>query len=252
MRVAIFSDVHGNLPALEAVLADMQRRGPFDQIVAAGDLVWSGPWPSQVVDLVRSTATAVVQGNTDAFFTRPPTDIPPGKQAERFASQLAWMQEQLGPERVSYLARLPLSHCITTPGLAGHDLLIVHATPHDQARPVVSRLSDADLDELLLVDDREPSWAALAFGHVHTPFQRLWRNRLLVNVASAGLPMDGDLRAVYAVLTIDGSGWHAEHHRVFYPVPEVTHQMRSSGMPRGKHFAERLVNASYNPMGLGE
>jgi hypothetical protein len=102
------------------------------------------------------------------------------------------------------------------------------------------------LDEMLLADgEQEPDWQALAFGHVHVPNARSLRGRLLVDVASAGLPMDGDQRAAYAVLAWNGQDWHAEHHRVYYPVPVVAHEMRTSGMPRGKHFAERLVAASY-------
>lgn len=85
----------------------------------------------------------------------------------------------------------------------------------------------------------------LAFGHVHVPFVRRWRERLLVNVASAGLPLDGDQRAAYAILTWDGTRWRVEHRRVYYAVPVVVHQMRTGGMPRGKHFAERLMTARY-------
>jgi hypothetical protein len=69
---------------------------------------------------------------------------------------------------------------------------------------------------------------------------------LLIDVASVGLPMDGDQRAAYAVLTWDGSGWQGEHHRVFYDLPVVARQMTASGMPRGRHFAERLMSASYS------
>ena len=68
MRIALLSDIHGNLIALEAVLADLRSQGPFDQIVVGGDLVWAGPWPAEVVDAVRGLGAAVIQGNTDAFF----------------------------------------------------------------------------------------------------------------------------------------------------------------------------------------
>jgi hypothetical protein len=81
---------------------------------------------------------------------------------------------------------------------------------------------------------------------VHTPFQRRWRDRLLIDVASAGLPMDGDPRAAYAILTWDGLGWQGEHYRVFYDLPVVSRQMTTGGMPRGRHFAERLMGASYS------
>jgi predicted phosphodiesterase len=243
MRIALLSDIHGNLIALEAVLADLARRGPFDEVVVAGDLVWSGPWPAEVVDRVRSVTPAVIQGNTDAFFRRKPEETPPGKRENRFAEQMAWMLEKLGPERAEYLAALPASHRIRPAG--GHELFVVHANPYDLDRAILPTASVAELDELLSTDGVEPGWDALAFGHVHTPFQRRWRGRLLIDVASAGLPMDGDLRAAYAILEWDGSGWRGEHHRVFYELPVVTRQMITGGMPRGRHFAERLMASNY-------
>jgi predicted phosphodiesterase len=245
MRIAILSDIHGNLEALNAVIADMARQSPCDQVIVAGDLAWSGPWPAEVVDRVRGMGAAIIQGNTDAFFGRSPGETPPGKQGERFAAQLAWMQAQLGPERVAFLAGLPFSHRISP--ASDHDLLVVHANPTDLDQAIYPNLPDAELDELLL-GQGEPDWEVLAFGHVHVPFTRRWRERLLADVGSVGLPMDGDPRATYAVFTWDRREWCVEHRRVHYPVSAVAHQMRQSGMPRGKHFAERLMTAGYNAM----
>nr|MCU0508929.1 metallophosphatase family protein [Anaerolineae bacterium] len=178
MRIAILSDIHGNAVALDAVLEDIQRDGPFDEIVVAGDLVWSGPRPREVVDRLLATGVTIIRGNTDAYFSASPDE----------------MTQQLGPERVAYLRTLPFSHRISP--AAGQDLLIVHANPRDLDQPILPRATEADLDELLLEDGRVPAWRCLAFGHVHMPFQRTWRDRLLVNVSSVGLPMDGDHRAV--------------------------------------------------------
>lgn len=247
MRIALLSDIHGNAMALDAVLAHVAKHGPFDQLVVAGDLVWAGPWPAEVVDRLRAAQAVVVQGNTDAFFGRTSDDTPLGKQEERFAAHLAWMHERLGPERIAYLANLPFSHRISP--AVGRDLLVVHANPIDQGRPITSTISQAALDALLLEHSDRDGWAALAFGHVHTPFILRWRKCLLVNVASAGLSMDGDPRAAYAVLSWDGRRWSAEHHRVPYDIQAVARQMRTGGLPRGKHFAERLMSAGYQPRG---
>jgi predicted phosphodiesterase len=240
MRVALLSDIHGNLVALDAVLADLALHGPFDQIVVAGDLVWSGPWPAEVVDRVRALGAHVIQGNTDAFFARKANDIPPGKREGRFSEHWSW--KRLGPERTAYLANLPFSHRISP--APGQDLLVVHANPFDMERTILPALTDAELDNLLVAPGAAPDWRALAYGHLHVPSERLWRGRLLVDVASAGLPMDGDPRAAYAILTWDGA-WHAHGHRVFYDIPEVIHEMLYGGLPRGKHFAERLKAAAY-------
>lgn len=246
MRVAVLSDIHGNAAALDAVLEDVVAAGPFDQIVVAGDLVWSGPHPAQVVDRVIASGAIVVQGNCDAFFLRSPSETPLGKSQERFAAQLSWMQHQLGRDRCRYLAHLPFAHRISP--ARGQDLLIVHANPVDLDQAITAHMSDEALDALLLPSVQQEPWAVLAFGHVHIPFTRQWRGRLLVNVASAGLSMDGDPRAAWAILTWDGVAWRAEHRRVFYAVQVVAHAMRSCGMPRGKHFAERLMTARYSAL----
>src|SRR5512136_2145891 len=101
MRVAILSDIHGNAVALDAVLADLASRGPFDELVVAGDLVWSGPRPREVIDRVQALRAVVIRGNTDAFFDATDGEPPDGKEPGRFAAHLAWMLGQLGPERVS-------------------------------------------------------------------------------------------------------------------------------------------------------
>ena len=242
MRLALLSDLHGNIVALEAVLAHLARQGSFDRVVVAGDIAWAGPRPAEVVDRLREIGAEVIQGNTDAFFSLTPDEAPPGKRSDRFADHLQWMKDQLGPERVAYLANLPFSHVVTPE--PGQDLLVVHANPVDMERPLRPMMSTAELDEILL-ETGEPHWAALAFGHLHIPFTMRWRERLLVDVASAGLPMDGDHRAAYAVLTWEEGVWHATHHRVYYDVPVVAHEMRTNGMPRGRHFAQRLARATY-------
>lgn len=249
MRVAILSDIHGNAVALDAVLADLTSRGPFDQIVVAGDLVWSGPRPREVVDRIQALRAAVIRGNTDVFFDASDGETPEGKDSGRFAAHLAWMLGQLGPERVAYLRNLPFGHIISPE--PGQELLVVHANPRDMEQAIRQRASDAELDDLLIQDGKLPRWRALAFGHLHTPFVRTWRQRLLVNVSSVGLPMDGDHRSAYAILTWErdnrGEGsWSAEHRRVAYPTALVVHEMRTGGLPRGKHFADRLIAASYS------
>jgi predicted phosphodiesterase len=222
----------------------MRNQGPFDQIVVAGDLVWAGPRPAEVVDAIRALDVPVIQGNTDAFFQRAPSDAPAGKREDRFVAHLEWMQMKLGPARTEFLAGLPFSHRIAP--APDQTLLVVHANPHDQERAILPRMSQSQLDDLLA---ETGDWVALAFGHLHVPFATRWRDRLLVDVASAGLSMDGDRRAAYAILTWDGSVWRAEHRRVFYNLPLAANEMRTCGMPRSKHFAERLMNATYGPAG---
>ncbi len=79
----------------------------------------------------------------------------------------------------------------------------------------------------------------MAFGHLHLPYARVWRDRLLVNVASAGLPKDGDPRACYALLTQRPGGWEVKHRRVAFNVDKVAREIEKSGMPEGQEFISR-------------
>jgi predicted phosphodiesterase len=235
MRLAVLSDIHGNLPALEAVLADIGRRGQFDELVVGGDLVWGGAWPGEVVDLVRSYKPHVILGNTELFLQGELPEEMHGAEAQR-----AWLCEQLGAERKAFLLGLPFSWSVQG---GAEELRVVHANPHDLDRPITPQ-ADSEKLAAILGPEVDAPWKVLAFGHYHVPFQRVWAGRLLVDVASVGMPMDGDRRAAYAILTWDGS-WHAEHMRVPYDLPAVIQKLRTSGMPSAARISDRLARATY-------
>lgn len=251
MRILLFSDIHGNVAALDAVLADRHRHGPYDLVICAGDLVWAGPRPQEVMARLRElcdddplggSGVVCLLGNTDAFLGDRYQDIPPNdKRHKRFLRHRDWMLEQLKPADLTFLRRLPFSHRISPAGAQPHDLLAVHANPHNVDDPIFPDMTDEAIDEI--IGDAE--FQILAYSHIHLPSVRLWRGRLLVNVASVGLPMDGDTRAAYSVLTWAGGGWSVAQYRVEYDVEKVAEEMRQCGMPRGKHFASRLLAARY-------
>lgn len=250
MRVLLFSDIHGNAVALEAVLADSARHGPYDLTICAGDLAWSGPQPREAVACLRTLChedptgkgggAVCLQGNTDLFLTHDPVEqTPAGKVSDRFQRHREWMLEQLSADDLAFLRALPFKRRISP--LPGHDLLVVHANPRNVDDAIQPELNDAAIDAVI----GSAEFQVLAFGHIHVPSVRLWRGRLLVNVASAGLSMDGDPRAAYTVLTWAGGGWTAAQYRVEYDVQRVARLMRRCGLPRGRHFAERLLAARY-------
>ena len=249
MRILLFSDIHGNSVALEAVLADSVRHGPYDLTLCLGDLAWAGPRPAEVLARLRAlcgddptgqAAPAVcVVGNCDRFLLDEAT-APPEKNGDRFARHRDWILSRLSPVDVAFLRQMPFSHRVAP--LPGHDLLAVHANPRNVDDALQPDLSDGAIDALL----GPAEFQALAYGHIHLPAVRLWRGRLLVNVASVGLPMDGDLRAAYSVLTWAGGGWRVGQYRVEYDVQRVAREMQRNGLPRGRRFAERLLRARYD------
>jgi predicted phosphodiesterase len=250
LRLLLFSDIHGNGTALEAVLEDSARHGPYDLVVCAGDLIWAGPHPRAVLARLRELCcddpagqagkAICLMGNCDRFVLDEfEHGAPAGKKADRFRRHRRWMLGQLAPGDLDFLRRMPFHHRVCPS--ADHDLLVVHANPHNLDDPIYATLSDEQIDAVI----GQPDFSLLAFGHIHIPFVRSWRGRLLVNVASVGLCQDGDARAAYTVLTWAGGSWSVGQYRVEYDVAAVAHDMRTGGLPRGAHFAGRLLAARY-------
>lgn len=239
MRIAIISDIHGNLIAFDAALRDLREQPPVDQLVIAGDLCLNGPCPRQVIERVQALHCPVIQGNTDWEIVTQAQE-----KGEKKRNTASWTREQIGQPGIHYLDSLPFSHTISN--AAGSDLLIVHANPLNLEDAIFPNATDAELERLLGgLDDRI---GVLAFGHLHIAYTRKWRNLLLVDVGSCGIPRDEDHRASYTILNWDERGkqrWEAEIHRVTYDVEAVIRQIRTCGMPNPEKRVKVLVEAKY-------
>jgi predicted phosphodiesterase len=220
VRIALLSDIHGNAVALQACLADLAALGGADRIVAAGDLCMDGPQPRKVLRRLREAGAHILRGNTDRMIALDdPADYAPDER-----EAIMWQRGALGQDWVAWLGAAPQSLAI---GNDSAGLFITHATVRSDQEHVWPDADDAQLEAVVAgVTQR-----TLAFGHPHVPYVRLWRERLLVNVASAGLPKDGDPRAHYAIFTQQGDGWSVRSRRVAFDVDKVERQLRKSGMP---------------------
>jgi predicted phosphodiesterase len=236
MRVAVISDIHGNQIALDAVLQDLAQQPAVDHLVIAGDLCLNGPCPKQVLETVQGLNCPVVQGNVDAEVVNEAPD-----KSLKKRTTVAWTREQIGEAGVDYLASLPMSHLIPNP--AGTDLLVVHANPINLEDAIFPNAPDDTLEHLL--GGLEPNIGALAFGHLHIAYTRHWRNLLLADVGSCGLPRDEDVRASYAILSWQDSTWEAEIHRVPYDVKAVVKQLKTCGIPNEEKRIKTLLEARY-------
>lgn len=236
MRIAIISDIHGNFIALEAVLQDLEKQQEVDSLIVAGDLCLNGPAPRQALERVQALHCPVLQGNTDAEIVTQAPD-----KSEKKRNTAAWTREQIGAAGVHYLAGLPFSHTVHNPG--GSDLLIVHANPLSLEDAIFPNAEDAELERLLGGLDK--SVGALAFGHLHIAYTRQWRDLLLVDVGSCGIPRDDDHRAAYAILNWQQYRWEAEIRRVPYDVQAVVRQIKTSGMPNPDKRIKVLLEARY-------
>lgn len=222
MRIAIVSDFHGNLPALEAVLADLDEVRP-DVVVHGGDVALGGPHPVEVVERIRELGWPGVLGNTDAVLADERTI--PEQARGLLALAAARSREMLGPDRVAWLTRQPMEW-------RGEGVALVHAVPGD-CWPVVTH--DASDDRLR--ETYGPLGVPVAvYGHIHHAYVRPLEGLTVVNSGSVSLSLDGDVRATY-VLIEDG---HVEHRRVAYDVERVASDLLVTGYPNAPAYASWL------------
>lgn len=263
MRVALFSDVHGNLAAFQAVRQELESRPDFEQVIFAGDLCLFGPRPQECLSLLREMAIPAIVGNTDEWIRQPPP-LSDNMSAEQRSSRQAlrdqcrWTGEQLSRESLAWLdvLRQTFQIRLTPSSDPKDDLLIVHANPHnlldiifpalDRQRELYGavRQNDEELEPLLQTVLAE----TVAFGHLHIPGVRRWRDKTLINISSVSLPGDGDGRAKAAILTWrETTGWEVEFVHVAYPVQDEIEAFRRNRPPAWPDRVEQLKTLGYIP-----
>lgn len=232
-RLAILSDAHGNLAALQAVLAEVDRRGPFDTLVGGGDYVLGGAFPSETLALVIERGLECVRGNTDEWLVEAATG---GKQpATGYTPEQAhtgvlremdeWAAAHLNADQLEFLKGLPLRW--ETTGPSGQTIVFVHATPWS-THPGVLPDAPEDVAERMLDEAGSPM---LLYGHIHHAYIRTIGDRTLACVGSIGMPFDGDWRPCFAIAEDDGTGWRMEHVRVPYDQAAYLTALAESGVP---------------------
>jgi putative phosphoesterase len=232
-RLALLSDIHGNLPALEAVLEDLSRQD-LDEILLVGDLVGRGPQGSAVVQRVRSLGWRSVRGNHEDYLL----EYRRGRVPESWAtakewSALRWMSAELSEEDICWLEQLPFT-------LTSHiapEVRLFHGTYQSSRHGIGYWTSEGRLQQYLDFQD-EP---VLVCGHTHRPFVHRDGGRLIVNVGSVGLPFNGDTRAQYAVLDNQSGQWEVEFRQVEYSLEEIFDIYRESGFLEEGFTTSRLL-----------
>jgi putative phosphoesterase len=199
-RVAIVSDIHANLPALEAALADIDRR-EVDTVVVAGDLVGDGKQPAEVVTLLRRLGFPAIRGNVDRKVAE--AAALSGKElAERArkkkTAELLWTARRLDRAGLHWLTGLPATVTLL---LGGARMLVVHGSPLSDTDSIYPSLTPRALAAKLGADRPD----ILVCGHSHVPFARRISGVAVVNAGSVGRPVDGDPRGSYALVDI-GAG----------------------------------------------
>jgi putative phosphoesterase len=208
MLVALLSDIHGNEPALRAVLDDMP---PVDGLVCAGDVVGYNPWPGACVDALRERDVPTVMGNHDRAVV---TDTGFGFNSMAGAG-VAYARDHLTDPQLEWLADLP-----TERTAVDRRVKLVHGHPDDPDRYTYPAMFSPDL----LGEE-----AVLVMGHTHVQHHERYDAGVVVNPGSVGQPRDGDPDAAYALLDLDAL--EVEERRVAYDVESVVAAVREAGLP---------------------
>jgi putative phosphoesterase len=234
MRIAIVSDIHDNRTAFDAVLADLRATAP-DLILHGGDLVHGGSSPIEILDHVRDLGWPGVLGNTDEMLFRPEALANFASRLPQLATMFAIIEEmaahtrdQLGPERLAWLAALPTTHI--EPNIA-----LVHATPASTWTSILATAPDADLESAFTPLEQPIT----VYAHIHCPYVRELPQRTVINTGSVGLPHDGDPRASYLILDNN----NPTIRRVEYDLDKELKALAASKLPHSDWVAKILSTA---------
>ncbi|MFC7879244.1 metallophosphoesterase family protein [Isoptericola sp. NPDC057391] len=238
-RIAVVSDVHGNLGALEAVLADIGARG-ITRVVNLGDDAGKGPRGSAVVDRLREVCEADVRGNWDDFLPGIPDDGDDG---------LVWWRDELRPDQRAWLASKPLSHDLL---LSGRRVRLFHASAtsvHTRVRRAHSREEFHGMFATTDLTGPGPEPTTVGYGDIHQAFVDVHQGRTLFNAGSVGNPIDEPTPS-YAILEgVEGSSepgpFGLQHVRVPYDVEAELAVAHDVGMPCYAEWAQELRTAVY-------
>jgi predicted phosphodiesterase len=229
MKIAVLSDIHGNLPALLAVTADVEAWHP-DLVVIDGDIVNRGPRSSDCLHFVqerhRHDNWQVIRGNHEDFVIACGLPDSPQNGPEYEIWQFAhWSYQQLNGD-VNFLSRMPGRFSWHAPD--GSEFRVLHASMRGNRDGI-----HADTPESRVAEQIAPGPAVFVTAHTHRPWLRRWRHTLLVNVGSVGAPFDRDRRASYGRFIWDSAGWQAEVVRLEYDRLQTERDYLESGFLDG-------------------
>ena len=245
MRYALISDIHANLPALDAVLADIREREDVAATYHLGDLVGYAPWPNETVELLRAAGIPGVAGNYDSTVA---TDYQhcgckyeDARQEALSHLSYEWTRRHTSVEVKAFLGGLPFRIDIRPLGghTAGPTVTLLHGNQVLNTVYVHDTRPDSFLEKLGGAVSARPG-DVVCVGHTHIPWHRTVGGVHYVNTGSVGRPKDGDWRAGYVLLDVSAEGVAVELVRVEYDVERAAQAIRASDLP--DEFAEYLIS----------
>jgi putative phosphoesterase len=236
--VAVITDIHANMPALQAALGRIEELG-IERVYCGGDLVGYGPHPNEVCALIEERRIPTIYGNYDYAIGRDLEDCgcayPTQHERELGQRSVDWTLAHTDRRAKDFMRELPFDLRFELNGIAVH---LVHGSPR-KVNEYLFEEKPASLYERLA---RAEEADALAFGHTHRPWAHEYGGVLFVNCGSVGKPKDGDPRAAFAILRSEGGKLAVTIERVAYDAEGVAREVEAVGLP--EEYAEKLVLAS--------
>jgi putative phosphoesterase len=238
MRVALISDIHGNLVALRAVLADIKKRS-VDKVICLGDVAIGGPQPTDVIELLRRANLPCVMGNTDELVVEGlPAEIGaniPEEGRRKLGELHGWTLAKVSDSQVRHLSRFR-STMVVSLG-ANQTLLCYHGSPRSNRDRILPNMTEEEIGRHL----EGHSAAVFAGGHTHVQMCRRYQGSLVINPGSVGLPFQRNpsgethnpVKAEYATVSVvrRGKALAVELVSVVYPLSDLSRAVQRSDMP---------------------
>jgi putative phosphoesterase len=238
MRVAVITDIHANLPALETVLDYIDRR-EVDQIYCGGDLVGYGPRPNEVCSLIQKRGLPTIHGNYDYAIARDLDDCGCAyvDEHDRAIGQQSvdWTLAHTNQQSKDFMRALPFDLRFD---LGSKRIRLVHGSPRKVNEYLFEDKPARTFERIAAGADCD----VLVFGHTHKPWVHEYGGVLFVNCGSVGKPKDGDMRAAFAVLATDDTDISVSIPRVGYPAAQVATELKTIGLPH--ELADKLLAAA--------
>ena len=239
MRIAIISDVHGNLTALDAVLADLRQQKP-DIVFHGGDIPYGGCNPSEVIDCIVAEGWRGVLGNTDEMLWSDAARSGLEASAPKLKPLFKVLFETCGPATNKMIGESRLDWLKQLPAELRHEsLALLHASPGNLWRAPMDNADDAELQNTYA----QLKAGIVVYCHIHRPFIRKVGTMMVCNTGSVGSPYDGDPRASYLMID-DGQ---PTIRRVAYDVEKEVRRLLASDYPLKEWIAEMRRKGSYVP-----
>ena len=242
-KIAIISDIHGNLPALESVLKDIKKRS-IEKVICLGDLVGKGPNSLEVIDICKEKCDTIIAGNWDKYLAN-----------NDKAGDVSWYRQQIGKQRLNYLRDLPEAIGFY---ISGRYLRLFHAHPHNVFKRILKNSSIEEKEEMFdiprikSIETDNIKADMVGYGDIHSTFiETMSKGKILFNVGSVGNPCDYITMASYVIMEGElndkiRSNFSIQFQRVSYNIELSIEHARKTNLPKMESYIRELKTAVYS------